>query len=159
MNCPACDRELSARALEQVMVNVCEGGCGGIWLDAFELARVDEQLFREVREIAGDPGLAVNQDLKRACPRCEGIKMQHRFFSSDRRVEVDACPGCGGYWLDAGELNAIRADGEQTRKKAGPIRVHLPKTQKKKPGSSGPADRIARAQTLDSLYRILGSKY
>jgi uncharacterized protein len=35
--------------------------------------------------------------------------MRH-FFSPLRRVEVDECPQCGGYWLDAGELAAIREE-------------------------------------------------
>ena len=34
--------------------------------------------------------------------------------------EVDECPQCGGYWLDAGELALIRqeCESEQERKKA-----------------------------------------
>jgi Zn-finger nucleic acid-binding protein len=27
-----------------------------------------------------------------------------------KKVEVDECPGCGGYWLDLGELRAIRSE-------------------------------------------------
>ena len=45
--------------------------------------------------------------------------MRH-FFSPKRRVEVDECPNCGGYWLDAGELAAIQGerDSVEGEKKA-----------------------------------------
>jgi Zn-finger nucleic acid-binding protein len=46
------------------------------------------------------------------------MKLQRHYFSAKRRVEVDQCPNCGGYWLDAGELAAIRAEKEQTAKMA-----------------------------------------
>jgi Zn-finger nucleic acid-binding protein len=38
------------------------------------------------------------------------VKLKRHFFSAKRRVEVDQCPNCGGYWLDAGELALIRAE-------------------------------------------------
>ncbi len=96
-----------------VTVDACEGGCAGIWFDAFELQRVDDQ-----NEIAGDkvlslqrnPSLVVDAARKRECPRCDGIKLKRQFFSPKLRVEVDHCPHCGGYWLDQGELEKIRAD-------------------------------------------------
>ena len=50
---------------------------------------------------------------KRECPRCAGIKLHRHFFSAKRRVEVDQCPNCGGYWLDAGELALVRAEKTQ----------------------------------------------
>lgn len=168
MKCPACERELVSRDIDNVSVDVCDGGCGGIWLDAFELARVDEELPREIREISRDPKLVVDHDRKRACPRCDGVKMQRHFFSATHRVEVDSCPGCGGYWLDAGELTAIRADvsqskpGPQSDDSKGPIRVHVAKEaplQEVSKGKVGGGSRIDRACTLDSLYRMIGSKY
>ncbi len=41
------------------------------------------------------------------------MKLHRHFFSAKRRVEVDQCPNCGGYWLDAGELALIRAEKAQ----------------------------------------------
>jgi uncharacterized protein len=111
MKCPACFNELTTTQVGSVSVDVCEGGCGGIWLDAFELQRVDEQ-----HEEAGERLLAIQRDeriivdhlRKRDCPRCLNIKLRRHFFSPKRLVEVDECPSCGGYWLDAGELAKIR---------------------------------------------------
>ena len=43
MQCPACYNQLSPFQVGNVTVDVCQGGCGGIWFDAFELQRVDDQ--------------------------------------------------------------------------------------------------------------------
>ena len=61
-------------------------------------------------QIPRDEQLVVDVSRKRECPRCEGIKLHRHFFSAKRRVQLDQCPNCGGYWLDAGELEQIRAE-------------------------------------------------
>ena len=43
MKCPACGNELSQMVAGEITVDVCKGGCGGIWFDHFELQKVDEQ--------------------------------------------------------------------------------------------------------------------
>ncbi len=116
MKCPACFNELTQLQVGPLVVDVCQGGCGGIWFDAFELQKVDEE-----QESVGEPllhirrneRLTVDQSRKRECPRCIGMKLHRHFFSAKRRVEVDQCPNCGGYWLDAGELALIRAERAQ----------------------------------------------
>ena len=113
MKCPACFNELTQFQVGNLTVDVCQGGCGGIWFDAFELQRVDEEqeeAGERLVNIQRDERIRVDPTRKRECPRCEGIKLQRHFFSAKRRVEVDQCPNCGGYWLDAGELAQIRAE-------------------------------------------------
>lgn len=113
MICPACSRQLTETKVGAVTVDVCHGGCGGIWFDAFELQRVDEPheaAGERLLEIPRDPRVIVDATRKRACPRCDGMKLKRHFFSTHRRVEVDQCPNCSGYWLDAGELELIRAE-------------------------------------------------
>jgi len=113
MKCPACFNELTQTQVGSLVVDVCQGGCGGVWFDAFELQRVDEE-----DELAGEPLLQIKRDesiavdtkRKRDCPRCAGVRLHRHFFSAKRQVEVDQCPNCGGYWLDAGELAHIRAE-------------------------------------------------
>lgn len=113
MICPACTHELTEFVIGGVTLDACEGGCAGIWFDAFELQRVDDQ-----HEVAGDTVLRLQRDprvtidaaRKRDCPRCTGIKLKRHFFSPKLKIEVDQCPQCGGYWLDAGELEKIRAE-------------------------------------------------
>ena len=116
MKCPACFNQLTELHVGNLVLDACQGGCGGIWFDAFELQKVDEE-----RETAGEPllnilrdeRLMVDKSRKRECPRCAGVKLHRHFFSAKRRVEVDQCPGCAGYWLDAGELALIRAEKTQ----------------------------------------------
>jgi len=105
-------------------VDVCEGGCGGIWFDAFELQHVDdpeEYVGETMLHISKDPKIQVDFTRKRACPRCEGVKLMKHFFSAKRRVEVDECPNCGGYWLDAGELAQIRQEKAEGVPKQGQL--------------------------------------
>ena len=66
--------------------------------------------------------------------------------------------GCGGYWLDAVELEAIWQDVQHLQKSDGPIRVHVQKTPKPRNTASGGGNRIDRAVTLDSLYQMIGAK-
>lgn len=118
MKCPSCFNPLTPVTVGAVTVDVCQGGCGGIWFDAFELQKVDEseetagELLLHIRK---DATIDVDLQRKRSCPRCDGIKLKRRFFSPQRSVEIDECPGCGGCWLDAGELEKIRHEIEQTR--------------------------------------------
>jgi Zn-finger nucleic acid-binding protein len=117
MKCPACFNELTQTQVGSLVVDICQGGCGGIWFDAFELQRVDEE-----EETAGEPLLHIKRDdriqvdpsRKRDCPRCAGIRLHRHFFSAKRRVEVDQCPNCDGYWLDAGELAQVRAEKSES---------------------------------------------
>ena len=96
-----------------VKVDACHGGCGGIWFDAFGLQRLNKpapdanppSLHLQIRQ-----GLRVDPVRKRACPRCDAMKLKRHFFSPKRLVEVDHCPNCGGYWRDAGELEKIREE-------------------------------------------------
>ena len=40
MDCPACKQPLREKSVGEFTVDVCYGGCGGIWFDANELERV-----------------------------------------------------------------------------------------------------------------------
>jgi Zn-finger nucleic acid-binding protein len=116
MKCPACFNELTEIQVGSLAVDVCQGGCGGIWFDAFELQRVDEQDETEgesLLNIQHDGRIVLDRSRKRECPRCAGVKLHRHFFSAKRQVEVDQCPNCAGYWLDAGELAMIRAETSQ----------------------------------------------
>jgi Zn-finger nucleic acid-binding protein len=114
MTCPACGHALSPRTVGDVTVDVCDGGCGGIWFDRFELRKVDE-----VSEAAGEALLDVHRDgavqvdsAKRyVCPKCtDGVVMMRHFWSVKRAVTIDECPECSGVFLDVGELATIRSE-------------------------------------------------
>jgi len=120
MKCPACFNPLSSTTIGKLTVDVCRGGCGGIWFDAFELQQVDEPQESTgawLVDIERDPQLHVDSLSKRACPRCQGVKLKRRYFSPKRQFEIDECPGCGGYWLDAGELEKIRDEMDESARR------------------------------------------
>jgi uncharacterized protein len=119
--CPACGHELSAMRVDDLTVDVCDGGCGGIWFDNGEIIEVDdrdETTGGMLTEIAERWASEVDHARKRACPRCDGILMLKRQFGPRQPVEIDECPGCGGIWLDAGELKAIRETFESSEERA-----------------------------------------
>ena len=113
MQCPACDKVLVEVRYGTVLVDVCEHGCGGTWFDAFELSKIDEPHEHSgppAPHVASNKRFRLDEATKRPCPRCAGQPMRRRFYSPKRRVEIDECPQCGGIWLDAGELERIRAE-------------------------------------------------
>jgi Zn-finger nucleic acid-binding protein len=106
-----------------VVVDVCQGGCGGIWFDNYELKKFDEPheaAGQDLLDIERDQGIKVDHSAKRNCPKCDDVVMMRHFFSIKREVELDECSGCGGMWLDAGELGKIRSlyESEEQRRQA-----------------------------------------
>ena len=64
MNCPACGRTLTQKTVGDLTVDVCAGGCGGIWFDNFELQKVDqgsEALGDQLLDIPVDASLQVDR--------------------------------------------------------------------------------------------------
>jgi uncharacterized protein len=119
MQCPACENPLTQMEAGGVSVDICKGGCGGIWFDNYEF-----QKFDEPHESAGQALLEINTkpgrpdtDPRRLCQKCSGIPLSRHFMSVMRKVEIDECPQCGGVWLDSGELRRIRNlfDNEEDR--------------------------------------------
>lgn len=111
MQCPACGHSLRPIKAGDITLDACAGGCGGVWFDQLELKRLDEQheaLGNELLNLPVDAARPVNLGERRHCPRCIGQVMLRFFYSPQRKVTVDHCPNCGGHWLDAGELRAIR---------------------------------------------------
>ena len=123
MKCPACGNLLQEMTVGDVTVDVCKGGCGGIWFDNFELKKFDEPHESAGEALLGverDESIVIDHTKRLKCPKCDDIVMMKHFFSVKKEVEVDECPGCGGFWLDAGELRRIRSlfNTEQERHQA-----------------------------------------
>ena len=123
MKCPACENILQEMTVGGVAVDVCKGGCGGIWFDNFELKKFDEpheSAGEALLDVERDESLIVDHTKRLKCPKCDDIVMMRHFFSVKKGVEVDECPGCAGFWLDAGELRKIRSlfETEEERHKA-----------------------------------------
>jgi Zn-finger nucleic acid-binding protein len=113
MKCPACGNKLTEIKVDGTIIDICKGHCGGVWFDWFELKKVDEphEVAGEVLlDIERDKNLDVDHNKRRTCPRCAGNMIMKRHFSSIKKeAEIDECPKCAGFWLDAGELDMIRS--------------------------------------------------
>ena len=159
MNCPVCAATLTPVKAGSITVDVCLGGCGGIWFDNFELQKFDQPC-----ETAGEmlvtlkkrDDLQIDYNQRRNCPVCAGIRMMRHFYSPRRRVEVDECPNCGGIWLDAGELALIREEHANEAEQQRAVQEYLDGAAESILGpmrSQGAAD-TARARRLGQLFRF-----
>ncbi|HEV8394546.1 MAG TPA: zf-TFIIB domain-containing protein [Vicinamibacterales bacterium] len=113
MNCPACGAALTSVDVSGLTVDVCQGGCAGIWFDKTELRALDEPAAKAgdtLVALAGKPQITVNATERRRCPRCPDRVLMRHFYSAKRAVTVDECPTCAGTWLDGGELEQIRRE-------------------------------------------------
>lgn len=155
MICPACRNEMTAVTIEGVTVDVCQDGCGGMWFDNFEIKKFDEvheSAGRQLLELTANPKITVDTSAKRQCSKCDVPMMQH-FFDVKRQIAIDECPGCGGIFLDAGELAAIhekypteeQRDREAQDLLAKEIQPHLQKLHTESQAGQQKARRFANA--------------
>jgi hypothetical protein len=110
MRCPACRNTLAQRESGEIRLDVCPR-CGGVWFDRFELGKMDEPhepMADGILNEAPAESVPVDRSERRGCPRCHDLLMMRHYFSVRKEVEIDECPGCGGIWLDSGELRKIR---------------------------------------------------
>lgn len=110
MQCPRCSASLKELSNHNIQVDVCYEGCGGIWFDPFEFKKMDEKHEADeafLTQLSQSSNKHVDLSGKINCPACEAQPMYRRFFSVKKSVELDECPKCAGFWLDAGELTHI----------------------------------------------------
>ncbi len=162
MKCPACEADLRELCTGPTVVDLCHA-CGGAWFDHRELEQFDQSHEPAAGLTAVSPQRAVDPAPRRGCPRCaesgERVVMMRHFYSTQRVVEVDQCPACGGFWLDHGELEKVRA--ESTSAKSGdeggrktPIPEELLVEHCRAVAGSGFFTRLAR--TLSASWRTGG---
>lgn len=110
MNCPSCGMLMVEEDFGDIRVDVCKNGCKGIWFDWQELIQLDENhegLGQALEEALKSPRVSDAGREPPKCPKC-GLVMHAHKYSSAKEVNVDECYGCGGFFLDSGELKGIR---------------------------------------------------
>ena len=107
MKCPACKSNLREKGAGGITLDICYGGCGGIWFDKSELENVSARAATTLHSIWQVPVSNVKLTDPRMCPRCPEQVLDRKWFSPAEKVEIDECPKCGGIWLDAGEFSRI----------------------------------------------------
>jgi Zn-finger nucleic acid-binding protein len=119
--CPVCGKTMVEQDFGGVKVHVCDKGCKGLYFDWLQLQKLDHknQGFGDALQAALKNPLVNDENRPRLhCPKCQLWMYRHE-FDLDKEVNVDECYGCGGFFLDSGELNQIRdhsmsAQEEQT---------------------------------------------
>ena len=84
--------------------------------DEREKAKEDEYFVKKEREqlakLKAKQEAEIKETAKKAtsmhCPKC-GESLKARSF---QKIEIDQCTGCGGIWLDAGELEQVAEKDE-----------------------------------------------
>lgn len=67
-------------------------------------AQKDRDLIAQLRQKGQqEPEQAIPELCSRRCPKC-GCKLEE---TSYRNIRIDRCAGCGGVWLDPGELETL----------------------------------------------------
>ncbi len=109
MKCPVCQNQMAEKDLSRTKVYFCENGCKGIllsWKELIKLSKDNEQLAGMLDEALNSPRQNETARKPLACPACN-IKMHQHIFDSTM-INVDECYSCGSFFLDSGELPAIR---------------------------------------------------
>lgn len=113
MKCPVDGSDMQAKKGDDLSYNECPQ-CGGMWMQHSGLRRMAEKdstvsnmaLPRPFE--AGNIFARHNADTNNVtnCPLCNGEFSEFTYGT----VRIDMCQQCGGIWLDAGELDNIKAD-------------------------------------------------
>lgn len=100
MNCPKCSGELrELTSAEGVTLDFCSG-CKGLWFDPGEVSAYFE-LSKDIPDLDAARATAATTEL--ACPKC-GKPLEEMRYTAASDLVIDRCSGCGGIWLDAGEV-------------------------------------------------------
>lgn len=164
MKCPACSNTLVEVTVENVTVDLCKNGCGGIWFDNQELKKMDEpheSAGDQLLDIPVNPNVSVDLTAKRYCAKCENQPMMRHFMSTKKEVAVDECPVCGSIWLDCGELNQIRnqfsTEEERTEATAQYIGQNFDKDIEEMLEKD--AEGLKKAQKFAHMFRFICPSY
>ena len=116
IKCPACDREMRKIYMpeQNINIDVCVDGCGGIYFDNREFKHFDEKhenIDKITDALEGKTFIEVDETKTRICPVC-GQNMVKNFSSCRHEIEIDECYFCGGKFLDNKELVKFRAEYE-----------------------------------------------
>jgi Zn-finger nucleic acid-binding protein len=112
MQCPRTNTPLKKVNVGKVPVYVSEA-CGGVFLEnqTLKLFKCPDDkrghtLANHLKQFHGELLELVERV---SCPTCADTVMLRRFYSPLHVVEIDECPGCGGIWLDTGELSKLQS--------------------------------------------------
>jgi uncharacterized protein len=159
MECPVCQKPLHEMTAGAIKVQACSEGCGGLWFDARELRNAEGATETETAALLAISaiGPAPPPPDRLRCPRDPEVVMQRHFESAERRVTVNACPQCGGTWLDLGELGVILEGFRAGKTERGEAQAALEMTLKNMMAVQSTSDERAFRDEFDRTPRFLES--
>jgi len=108
LTCVKCTSVLDKSKVGDIEVDLCPD-CGGLWLDAGEIERLNSAASTEVAALrtalASSSAQAAPSDTTAHCPACSAALREVVLGP----VGVDVCTGCKGVFLDRGELDQALA--------------------------------------------------
>ena len=112
-------------------------------------------------DVEQDASIVVDHTKRLKCPKCDDIVMMRHFFSVKKEVEVDECPGCGGFWLDAGELRKIRSlfNTEEERHEAADDYFSEVFGDKLAAMRAEDEAKLAKARRVSNMFRFICPSY
>ena len=121
MECPRDQGTLATKKYEaNIEIDSC-AICGGVWLDAGELERIQETVERDYtnakrQSLATEANEAAKPRQHEAisCPKCKGA-MTTRRYGMGSSIMIDVCDAGCGIWLDKGELESLEKFFEDSR--------------------------------------------
>jgi Zn-finger nucleic acid-binding protein len=96
--------------VEGLKVEICST-CKGMFLDPGELNELAGDSSGDFEYCTAIDDRLDTEDLEgeARCPKCEDRPVMRKVeFNSLTDIVLDYCDGCGGLWLDQGELEQIR---------------------------------------------------
>lgn len=114
ISCPSCDGVMHSLQYEGITIESCEA-CDGEWLDGDELGKIlairqvlfDDDTRRAVEEVEpihGKPFYRIGRGSR--CPK-DGFELKPVNYGGNAGIILERCTGCGGMWLDNGELEKL----------------------------------------------------
>ncbi len=111
--CPDCQIELRTENLLGIDLDVCPD-CAGIYFDDGEMMNLKDlgdDAFSELDDmVLPDDDVDLEEEIgtsKRMCPGCKEVMHEYNYLYTSK-VRLDACPDCGGTWVEHGELTAMQ---------------------------------------------------
>ena len=180
--CPRCEQQLRRVRvpIEQAsaIIEVCYGGCGGLWLGPEDLAAgltlTGSDCLLDLQVAASGPGASRWEMLELtagACPAravvdlekwlnciyCSRGMLRYR-WNGTSQVVLDECPSGCGIWVDGGEIQAMRQFQQAENlapEKATQIRERMDTLSREV--RRAPRGEGHRGGLLDLLLEVLGT--
>jgi Zn-finger nucleic acid-binding protein len=121
--CPLDGKDLIATQYEaDVEVDLCQT-CGGVWLDAGELQRIQDLVENDyssaLKEVPDDVAkayaLAREQYADALCCPCCNEPLEKIEYGFCSQIVIDVCSRCRGTWLQRDELKSLEIFFERSQ--------------------------------------------